>query len=141
MYYSFLCAALIIQSFLYTLRVKKTHIPPMKVLLIAIIIYFIIEIAITSYYYIDARSSLKNLEAKIAETTREIEELKSYIEYLKSEEFIEKYAREELMLAKEGETVIFFKNLETPEETAEQPKEENSFFRLMLNKLLNLFKK
>lgn len=119
---------------------KKMRISPVYIALIIFIGYFLIEIAITSYYYFSARATLKNLEREIANTEQEIKDLQEKINYMKTEDFIEKYARENFILAKEGETVILFKENEKPQEQ-QTSQEQTGIIKKIYEKLLKLFRK
>ena len=113
---------------------------PVSVLFVILIIYFACETLITTYYYFSAKKTLRQTEIKIAETKEETEKLKQEINNLNSQYYIEKYARENLMLAKENETIIYFKQEEEKQAASEEQPQSSGIKKLFQN-LLKLFEK
>lgn len=52
------------------------------------------------------KNRTKKAEEELLNLEKQKEELKKQLEYYQSEEYVEKIAREKLMLGKEGETVL-----------------------------------
>jgi cell division protein FtsB len=117
----------------------KNKFNPLKILIGAILVYLIGEILLTSFYYFKARSDVKTAEKEVVTLTQENKELNDKIKELNTAFTIEKIARESLCLAKPNETVIYFKNTETP--TAVEETEKSNFFQKALKNLLKLFQK
>ncbi len=70
------------------------------------LLYIIFHFAQSYVYYLDRQAELKNLENEVSELQETREDFKEKIEYASSLEYIEKVAREQLGLVKEGETLI-----------------------------------
>ena len=92
--------------------------------------------------YIEDSKRVKTLENQIQQLKDENNWLTYQIKNASTDAFIEKHAREDLMLAKKGETVIYF-NFNKPKnsENINNAKESRNFFQKMLYKLLHLFQK
>ncbi len=78
----------------------------------ALIIFAIFLLYITFHfvqnyvYYLDRQSELKTLEQEVVELQETRFEYKEKLEFARSLEYVEKVAREQLGLVKEGETLI-----------------------------------
>lgn len=121
------------------MSMKKNKPSVILILILILICYFSLEILITSYYYFQAKIKQNQLLNEIAKTESENESLAQKIKILNSEDYIEKYARENLMLAKEGETIILFKENEENKQASSE--EESNTVKKYLSKLLKLFQK
>lgn len=120
---------------------EKRKLSPVSVLFAILIIYFACETLITTYYYFSAKKTLRQTETKIAETKEETEKLKQEINNLNSQYYIEKYARENLMLAKENETIIYFKQEEEEKQASSEEQPQSSGIKKLFQNLLKLFEK
>ncbi len=114
---------------------KKINI--IKVIIATLIFYFSVESFINAVYLIKTYQRYLNSIEKLKELKEEKSELQKKITYIESDEFIEKYARENLGLAKQNETVIYFKTKDFISADEEQQTISENF----LQKLLKLFKK
>lgn len=121
---------------------KKKKISPMRILLIVLVTYMAFQTIYTTVYYFDIKNEYANAEQKLAFLREENEKIKQEIALADQQEYIEKIARENLMLAKEGETVVYFKWI-SQEETKEEssPNSEKNFFKTLFDNFLELFKK
>ncbi|MCD6106936.1 MAG: septum formation initiator family protein [Caldisericaceae bacterium] len=119
---------------------KKRSINAINIFLIALIIYLSVEAIITTRYYLNNRKNVLDLQQTIEKLENENEFLQNEIIICTEEEFVEKEAREKLMLAKENETIVYFKWLEGEEEPTVN-EETRDFFTDMWQKLLKLFRK
>lgn len=70
------------------------------------LLYITFHFAQSYVYYLDRQSELKNLEQEVVELQETREDYKEKLEYARSLEYVEKVAREQLGLVKEGETLI-----------------------------------
>lgn len=75
-----------------------------------------------------SRGRVSELEKRREEASSRKEELEKRLEYVESEEYLEKVAREELNLAKEGETVVIL-----PDQKQLQEQEEGEVVEEMTN--------
>lgn len=110
-----------------------------KVFLYSLIFYLVLINIIYFVSFIQDKNKLSNLESRINTLKVQNDYLSVEIKNEKTDEFIEKVAREELMLAKKGETVIYF-NFSNTNNNA-QNKMTESFLQKTLAKVLHLFKK
>ncbi len=117
----------------------KKKFNPLDILLVVIIVYLLGEIFLATYYYCEAHSQVKNTEKQIVVLEQENEKAKEEIRELQTQFMIEKFARENLGLAKNGETIIYFKNSLPKVNETQQVK--NNFFQKLIENLLKLFKK
>ncbi len=69
------------------------------------------------------RMEIRQVRAEIADTEARNQELRNELEYLQSDEYIEKVAREELGLVKPGETPVLFTS---PNESPGTPPDRQS---------------
>ncbi len=121
---------------------KKKKISPMRILLIVLVTYMAFQTIYTTVYYFDIKNEYADAEQKLAFLREENEKIKQEIALADQQEYIEKIARENLMLAKEGETVVYFKWI-SQEETKEESSQnsEKNFFKTLFDNFLELFKK
>jgi cell division protein FtsB len=92
--------------------------------------------------FMEDTGRVNKLEQQISELKDENNWFKYEIKDSSTDAFIEKKAREDLMLAKKGETVVYFKfNNPTAESNEKDKKEGGNFLEKMFNKLLHLFQK
>lgn len=119
---------------------KKHSINAVTIFLIALIIYLSVEVIITTRYYLDNRKNVLDLQQTIEKLENENETLQNEVVICTEEKFIEKEAREKLMLAKKNETIVYFKWVESEEEPAVN-EETGDFFTNMWQNLLKLFRK
>lgn len=103
----------------------------MRKLLIYAFIFFQIMIIVSLIkgvqLAIHARSRVTDLEEKKAKLVEEQKRLKDELAYVESEYYVEKVARDELHLAKPGETVVIIPESERvaePEKDGEREKQE-----------------
>lgn len=78
-------------------------------ILILFILIFIYIIAFPLVKFIKLKFEIKNLEKEIATYKDKIEELKQKIEFIKSEEGIEKWIKENFKLTRDGEKIYIIK--------------------------------
>ncbi len=117
---------------------KKNKKLALKIFLISALFYLsVVDIVYISTYFNDKRD-ISELKTKLASIKSENAKLESQIKNSSNPAFIEKIAREKLMLAKKGETVIYFKPESKPAKK-ETETEKSNFFKKMLYKLLHLF--
>ncbi|MEF3245629.1 MAG: septum formation initiator family protein [Caldisericaceae bacterium] len=114
---------------------KKINI--IKVVIATLIFYFSVESFINTVYLIKTYQRYLNSIEKLKELKEEKSDLQKRIAYVQSDEFIEKYARENLGLAKQNETVVYFKTDDFISPNEKQQTISENF----LQKLLKLFKK
>jgi len=119
---------------------KRQSINALLIFLISLLIYLSVEVVITTRYYLESKKAVIMLRNKVAELKTENTNLKNEIANSSSEAFIEKEARERLMLAKKGETIIYF-TFKPTEEKPQTTKEKENFFKNILHNLLKLFGK
>lgn len=121
---------------------KKKKISPMRILLIVLVTYMAFQTIYATVYYFDIKNEYADAEQKLAFLREENEKIKQEIALADQQEYIEKIARENLMLAKEGETVVYFKWI-SQEETKEESSQnsEKNFFKTLFDNFLELFKK
>lgn len=99
-----------------------------------LVLYFALESVFNAFYFANNYITLQKKKQELQILKKENQELLQKIEYAKTDEFIEKYARENLGLGKEGETIIYFKVSNSSNDF--QQNSEN-----FIKNLLNLFKK
>lgn len=87
-------------------------------LLIIVIIVFAVKLVINMRKVNKMESELNNLQQKVQEEIKRNEELKEEIERVKSHDYVEKVARDELGLVKPGE-ILFIPVEEEKEEDKE----------------------
>lgn len=98
------------------------------------------ELIFTMYYYFSAKREYNNLSTEIGSLKAQNDEIKKEIQSVNTQEFIEKIAREDLMLAKNGETIVYFKWEKTQNSQGKNTQSEN-FLKKFLDNLLKLFQK
>ncbi len=82
-----------------------------RLVLIICLIFFLYlsyQYAGSFTYYLDMQCELENLEEKQADLIEEKQMLEEMLTRVDSQEYIEKIAREELGLVKEGEVLLIF---------------------------------
>lgn len=77
-----------------------------KVLLIFVGIFLIISMSRDLQELLEARGRIEKDRQGVAELEREQQELAKELEYVLSDEFVEKEARDKLMMGKPGEIVV-----------------------------------
>ncbi len=104
---------------------RKNNLSTISVLLVLVIIlFFIITLAISNYKIYKKRDFLKEY---ISQKEMEVNTLRDRIEEIPQEEddfLIEKMAREQLLLKKPGENVVFVTFPKETEEVVEEKREE-----------------
>jgi cell division protein FtsL len=120
--------------------VERKGLSALRILLIALIVYMSGELIFTMYYYFSAKKEYHDLTTKISELKAQNEQIKKEIQFANTQEFIEKAARENLMLAKNGETIVYFKWDEDQKNQPDKSQNEN-FLKKFLDNLLKLFQK
>ena len=80
------------------------------------------------------------MNIKVSELRAQNEQIKKEIQFVNTQEFIEKIARENLMLAKNGETIVYFKWDKNQNSQPVSSQSEN-FLKKFFDNLLKLFKK
>jgi cell division protein FtsB len=111
---------------------KKINI--IKIAMFSILIYFLVETSIGSFYLVNTYISYKEKQKELSELKAENDKLKDLVNEANTDDFIEKYARENLGLARPNETVIYFK----PNNENTQSSQNHDNF---IKSLLKLFKK
>jgi len=109
-----------------------------KIFLFSLIFYLILVNSIYFVSFMQDRDKLHNLKTRINTLETQNDYLSVEIKNEKTDKFIEKVAREKLMLAKKGETIIYFNfadNIKQKENTS------NNFLEKTFTKVLHLFKK
>ena len=112
----------------------------LRILLIALIIYMSGELIFTLYYYFNSTKESRELSIKVSELRTQNEQIKKEIQFANTQECIEKAARENLMLAKNGETVVYFK-WDEDQKTQLAENQSKNFLQKTFDKLLKLFQK
>jgi len=97
--------------------------------------YFAVETTFNLFYFLNTNANYKQKLQELETLKQENQQLKDEIKYANSDEFVEKYARENLGLGKENETIVYFEKKE--ENIPEQEEKVENLFQ----KLLKLFKK
>ncbi len=112
----------------------------LKIFLISALFYLsVVDIIYIATYFSDTKN-IASLKEKLQTLQTENKRLDENIENSSNPQFIEKIAREKLMLAKKGETVIYFET--TGEKTnGKTVSKKSNFFKKILYKLLHLFQK
>ncbi len=122
------------------MRKKKNVIP--AVFAVSLIIYLSVMAFVNLASYVQDTSRIDYLTKQIAHVSAENQRLKYEITDASTDAFVERKAREDLMLAKKGETVVYFKFDEPLGGEGNSSAEENkNFFEKTLDKLLHLFQK
>ena len=111
----------------------KKKINVVKIAIFFLVLYFFLESIFNAFYLATNYFTLQKKRQELERLKQEQQTLLQKIEYAKSDEFVEKYARENLGLGKENETVIYFK---INDESQYSQKNSENF----LKNLLNLFK-
>ncbi|BAL80807.1 FtsB family cell division protein [Caldisericum exile] len=111
---------------------KKINI--VKIAVVILVLYFFVESILNAFYFVNNYVLLQKKKQELERLKQAQQELKQKIEYAKTDEFIEKYARENLGLAKPNETVIYFKLSDDSKEQTQ------NFSKNFFENLLNLFK-
>jgi cell division protein FtsB len=127
-------------TFLISFNVEKKGFSALRIFLIALIIYMSGELIFTVYYYISTKKESHNLTAKISDIKTQNDKIKKEIQLANTQEFIEKIARENLMLAKDGETIVYFKWDKNQNSQPVSSQSEN-FLKKFFDNLLKLFQK
>jgi cell division protein FtsB len=120
--------------------VEKKGFSALRIFLIALIIYMSGELIFTVYYYISTKKESHDLTAKISDIKTQNDKIKKEIQLANTQEFIEKIARENLMLAKDGETIVYFKWDKNQNSQPVSSQREN-FLKKFFDNLLKLFQK
>ncbi len=111
-----------------------------KIFLFSLVFYLALINVIYFVSFIQDKNKLQNLESRINSLKVQNEYLSVEIKNEKTDNFIEKVARENLMLAKKGETVIYF-NFANTNKPANNKPTTNGFLEKTFVKVLHLFKK
>ena len=127
-------------TFLILFNVEKKGFSALRIFLIALIIYMSGELIFTVYYYISTKKESHDLTAKISDIKTQNDKIKKEIQLANTQEFIEKIARENLMLAKDGETIVYFKWDKNQNSQPVSNQSEN-FLKKFFDNLLKLFQK
>ncbi len=77
------------------------------IIFIIFLLYITFNFAQNYAQYLDLQTDLENLGQKAEQLQEEQEQYKEKLEFAESLEFVEKMAREQLGLVKEGETLLF----------------------------------
>ncbi len=77
------------------------------IIFIIFLLYISFNFAQNYVQYLDLQADLEKLEQKAEQLQEEHLEYKDKLEFAESLEFVEKVAREQLGLVKEGETLLF----------------------------------
>jgi cell division protein FtsB len=113
----------------------------MTIFLFSLIVYLILIDVIYFSSYIQNKNKLAQLENRVNAIKLQNDYLKVQIKNEKEDSFIEKVAREKLMLAKKGETVIYFNfNRNKQPIDSKQSTANENFFKKFFYKLLHHFK-
>ncbi|MFU2157516.1 MULTISPECIES: FtsB family cell division protein [Caldisericum] len=106
----------------------------LKIAILILTVYFFVESVLNAFYLANNFATLERKKQELKNLKQEQQELLKKIEYAKTDEFVEKYARENLGLGKPNETIIYFK-------LSENTKYSNqNFSKNFFENLLNLFK-
>lgn len=90
---------------------KNISLKPKKIFIIFIIMFFIFLLARSIYNYFEMKNRYDSINDEIKELKEENVKLQARIDKLYDDrEYIEKVAREQLNLVKDGETVYIFTN-------------------------------
>lgn len=127
-------------AFIISFSVEKKGLTAFRIFLIALIIYMSGELIFTVYYYISTKKESHDLTAKISDIKTQNDKIKKEIQFANTQEFIEKIARENLMLAKDGETIVYFKWDKNQNSQPVSNQSEN-FLKKFFDNLLKLFQK
>lgn len=106
----------------------------LKIAIFILTVYFTVETVINGYYLISTYVAYKQKLEELNALKLENQKLKEDIKYAKTDEFIEKFARENYCLGKPNETIIYFKFQDNQTEISQN---HDNF----LKNLLKLFKK
>lgn len=77
-----------------------------RILVLVLGFYFIVSLVQQILSLWKAEERIKIAQEKVEEAGRESEELAEKLKYVRSEEFVEKEARDKLGMGKEGETAV-----------------------------------
>jgi cell division protein FtsB len=127
-------------TFLISFNVEKKGFSALRIFLIALIIYMSGELIFTLHYYFNSTKESRELSIKVSELRAQNEQIKKEIQFANTQEFIEKIARENLMLAKDGETIVYFKWDKNQNSQLVSSQSEN-FLKKFFANLLKLFQK
>jgi len=127
-------------TFLISFNVEKKGFSALRIFLIALIIYMSGELIFTVYYYISTKKESHDLTAKISDIKTQNDKIKKEIQFANTQEFIEKIARENLMLAKDGETIVYFK-WDKKQNSQPVSNQSENFLKKFFDNLLKLFQK
>lgn len=117
---------------------KKNRRLVLKIFLISVLFYLsVVDVIYISTYFSDKRD-ISELKTKLVAVKSENAKLESQIKNSSNPEFIEKIAREKLMLAKKGETIIYFRT-DKKNSIKQNATKRSNFFENLLHKLLHLF--
>ncbi|MGC8758129.1 MAG: FtsB family cell division protein [Caldisericaceae bacterium] len=117
----------------------KRKFSPFTFLMVVLVIYLAGEVLLTGFYYFKARFALEAAEQEVNSLTLQNKQMEDQIKGLNSDFAIEKIAREDLCLAKPGETIVYFKDTESA--APSESKSSTNFFQKVFENLLKLFKK
>jgi cell division protein FtsB len=120
--------------------VEKKGFSALRIFLIALIIYMSGELIFTLHYYFNSTKESRELSIKVSELRAQNEQIKKEIQFANTQEFIEKIARENLMLAKDEETIVYFKWDKNQNSQPVSSQSEN-FLKKFFANLLKLFQK
>ncbi|MDK2784642.1 MAG: hypothetical protein PWQ41_295 [Bacillota bacterium] len=87
-------------------RRRKRKFSWSKAVLLSLVLYFVYSSSKQVQLALELRAKLERVNKEIAATQQRTEELRREIEYLKSDAYVEKVAREELGLVKPGEIIF-----------------------------------
>ncbi len=105
----------------------------------AVFYLFVVDVIYIATYFGD-KKEIANLKMQLASVQSENKILKEKIKDSQTPAFIEKFARENFMLAKKGETVIYFAAKEKKNTVKPVTEEKNpGIFEKIWLKLLHLF--
>ena len=110
-----------------------------KIFLFSLIFYLVLINLIYFVTFLQDKNKLSNLESRINALQVQNDYLSVEIKNEKTDDFIEKVAREKLMLAKKGETVIYFNFGDA--NNGSKNKTTDSFLQKTFTKVLHLFQK
>ena len=97
-----------------------------RYLILILGIYLVISLSRELFNLIKKGERTKEMEGKIEELRVKNKELKENLEYVKSEEFVEKEARDRLNMAKEDEVIVVLpEGLELRDQQLEASSEED----------------
>ncbi len=119
---------------------KKNRSLALKIFLVSVLFYLsVVDVIYVSTYFSDKRD-ISELKTKLVAVKSENAKLESQIKNSSNPAFIEKIAREKLMLAKKGETIVYFRtDKKNGTNIKRDAAKRSNFFEKLLHKLLHLF--